>query len=167
MSLCVVSIDAYSGGRPSKICLLNKTIRTQYVTGQVTRDDDWRDRYDDGAMNRPNVNWQNTPVGPGEVICRLADIDGSGTGRAVHFFFNISPILGTTSPFRNQMRSRHWDSGRFDWAINLEGPAGSYTRNLRGGTHTDDGWVNYIAPLPCLDPKDPEYKVCNMFVMYR
>lgn len=165
LSLCAVSMDAYSGGQPSKICLLNKSIRTQYVTGQVIRDDDWRDRYDDGAMNRPDFNWQNTPVGPGEVICRLADINGAGNGRARHFFFNITPIPGTLTPSRNQMRSVHWDSGKFNWAINLEGPAGNYKRNLSGGTHVKDSWKNYINPLRCLDPRDPDFKVCDMFVI--
>jgi hypothetical protein len=164
--LSLIGVPALAGGGPSKICIQNKSFTRYYIKVVNVDSRDWRDRYDDGANNRPDANWQKVPISPSEVICRLADIELSKMwGGSVYFSFAISSIIGGLSPMLSPVRSVHYDNGSFHWALNRGKSSGMVPGMLSGGANVKTNWVNYIEPLPCLDPKDPDYKVCNMFVI--
>ena len=65
-----------AGGKATRICIENRSGTTYYISGTDVTNKDWQDLHDDGAMNRPDHNWVNYKLDPGEVKCQPADING-------------------------------------------------------------------------------------------
>lgn len=99
-----------AGGHATRICIQNRSGTTYYISGTDTNNEDWQDLHDDGAMNRPDHNWVDYKLDPGEVKCQPADIN-IGWGVWPTFQFLTRPPQGVTGV---KTRIRRLCTGGFD-----------------------------------------------------
>ena len=126
---------SYAYGVATRICIENKSAKTYFISGVNVDSGDWEDVNDNGAMNRPDHNWVNYPLDPGDVRCAAADFNGFNKTA-----FDFAVRNGTGNPTLTRM-VKHGDDTHTLWTSYPTTAPGSL-----GGTQR------------CADTKDPEYQ---------
>jgi hypothetical protein len=143
ISACCLTDYAIARTTRTEICIKNISQDTYYVTGKGLDSFDWEDLYDNGAMNRPDINWVNAELKPSEERCELADINYYAS--TIAFNFSI-----TRSGFQSATLSR----------LITDGGSSSYWKvvSVGGGTLGSLSGTHF-----CMKDVDEEAEFCNLF----
>ena len=156
----LVSFTVDAGGVPTRLCVQNLTAQAFNITGVDVDSYDWQDLHDDGAMNRPDHQFNNYTINPGDTRCVALDI--SPPARSPGFALQVLP-----SPQDSRVSGIKTRIG-----LKLKVPCKSaamvcldplWSIDESGSSPSKDSGRLHGVELSCPDPKMEYHKDCRLF----
>jgi hypothetical protein len=151
---------AYAMCQATRVCVMNNSSTTYYITGGNTQDQIWED-CQQNLHDRPDFNWVAFKLDPGEIKCLEEDLNSvqAANNPSFSFFTDTTGLAtGNTPGLAPGVETK----------ITYDYSSKKWLSNATAGHRPSDTPPGQISgtpsqPYQCYDTNDPLYNQCSMF----